>query len=160
MPVIAVSAECRRRRGKGVLLSGTTDMIPTQYDRRAIPQQRCHRDNYVRTRFREPRIHKNFPAGRRTEILTQEVVSGIHDHWIDPPPANDLYLSSAAVRLLPRRRPAQSQQPPALPAGQSNRLHRRCPGRLSLYRRAQAITWIRPPTPKQRPPCLQRLCAA
>ena len=35
--------------------------------------------------FNEPRIHKNFPGGpSELEIYRQEVVNGIHDHWIDP----------------------------------------------------------------------------
>ena len=35
--------------------------------------------------FNEPRIHKNFPGGpTELESYRQEVVDGIHDHWIDP----------------------------------------------------------------------------
>jgi thymidylate synthase len=35
--------------------------------------------------FAEPRIHKNFPGGpAELEIYRQEVVEGIHDHWVDP----------------------------------------------------------------------------
>jgi len=33
----------------------------------------------------EPRIHKNYPGGpEELEVYRQEVVEGIHDHWIDP----------------------------------------------------------------------------
>lgn len=33
----------------------------------------------------EPRIHKNFPGGpEELEVYRQEVVLGIHDHWINP----------------------------------------------------------------------------
>jgi thymidylate synthase len=33
----------------------------------------------------EPRIHKNFPGGpAELEVYRQEVVEGIHDHWVDP----------------------------------------------------------------------------
>ncbi|MCK5161706.1 MAG: hypothetical protein KAQ99_09050, partial [Candidatus Aureabacteria bacterium] len=35
--------------------------------------------------FAEPRIHKNFPGGpAELEIYRQEVIKGIHDHWVDP----------------------------------------------------------------------------
>ena len=35
--------------------------------------------------FNEPRIHKNFPGGpTELESYRQEVVDGIHNHWIDP----------------------------------------------------------------------------
>ena len=35
--------------------------------------------------FNEPRIHKNFPGGpEELEVYRQEVVNGIHDHWINP----------------------------------------------------------------------------
>ena len=35
--------------------------------------------------FNEPRIHKNFPGGpEELESYRQEVVNGIHDHWINP----------------------------------------------------------------------------
>jgi len=39
----------------------------------------------VRRPFGEPRIHKNFPGGPTDlEVYRQEVVDGIHDHWINP----------------------------------------------------------------------------
>jgi len=39
----------------------------------------------VENPFNEPRIHKNFPGGpEEMEIYRQEVVNGIHDHWINP----------------------------------------------------------------------------
>ena len=35
--------------------------------------------------FNEPRIHKNFPGGPEDlERYRQEVVDGIHDHWLAP----------------------------------------------------------------------------
>lgn len=39
----------------------------------------------VENPFNEPRIHKNFPGGpEELEAYRQEVVKGIHNHWIDP----------------------------------------------------------------------------
>jgi len=35
--------------------------------------------------FNEPRLHKNFPGGpEELESYRQEVIDGIHDHWMDP----------------------------------------------------------------------------
>ena len=39
----------------------------------------------VRRPLSEPRVHKNFPGGPvELEVYRQEVVEGIHDHWINP----------------------------------------------------------------------------
>jgi len=60
--------------------------IPTQYDREGDPASRdvslamCIADP-----FAEPRIHRALPGGiYDLEIYRQEVVDGVHDHWIDP----------------------------------------------------------------------------
>ena len=60
--------------------------IPTQYDREGDPASRdvslamCIADP-----FSEPRIHRALPGGiYDLEIYRQEVVDGVHDHWIDP----------------------------------------------------------------------------
>ena len=40
---------------------------------------------HVENPFNEPRIHKNFPGGpAELETYRQEVVLGIHNHWIEP----------------------------------------------------------------------------
>lgn len=61
-------------------------IIPTQYDR---PEDPPSRDAMavitVRDAFAEPRIHRAMPGGLKDlEAYRQEVVDGIHDHWIDP----------------------------------------------------------------------------
>ena len=39
----------------------------------------------ARRPFQEPRIHKAFPGSLEDlEIYRQEVVEGIHDHWVNP----------------------------------------------------------------------------
>jgi thymidylate synthase len=60
--------------------------IHTQYDKPGDPPSRdvtlCLA---VAEPFAEPRIHRAMPGGiYDLEVYTQEVVDGIHDHWIDP----------------------------------------------------------------------------
>lgn len=60
--------------------------IPTQYD---APDDPPSRDALavivVQEPFAEPRIHRALPGGiSELEVYRQEVVDGIHDHWVDP----------------------------------------------------------------------------
>jgi thymidylate synthase len=60
--------------------------IATQYDK---PEDPPSKDTMavitVSDPMAEPRIHKCFPGGiLELETYRQEVVDGIHDHWIDP----------------------------------------------------------------------------
>lgn len=60
--------------------------IKTEYDK---PEDPPSKDATVMITvanpFNEPRIHKNFPGGpEELESYRQEVVDGIHDHWINP----------------------------------------------------------------------------
>ena len=60
--------------------------IPTQYDREGDPASRdVSLALAIRDPFAEPRIHRALPGGiYDLEVYRQEVVYGIHDHWIDP----------------------------------------------------------------------------
>lgn len=60
--------------------------IKTQYDPPDAPASRdVHLLLVVRDAFAEPRIHRAFPGGIvELEAYRQEVVDGIHDHWINP----------------------------------------------------------------------------
>lgn len=60
--------------------------IPTQYDRPGDPPSRDASVMIaVADPFSEPRIHRAIPGGMYDlEIYRQEVVDGIHDHWIAP----------------------------------------------------------------------------
>ena len=62
------------------------DVIKTEYDREDDPASRdCTAMIVAREPMREPRIHRAFPGGLEDlEVYRQEVVDGIHDHWIDP----------------------------------------------------------------------------
>lgn len=60
--------------------------IPTQYDKPGDPPSRdCMAIIRIDDPFAEPRIHRAFPGGpTELEAYRQEVVDGIHDHWVDP----------------------------------------------------------------------------
>ena len=60
--------------------------IPTQYDREGDPPSRdASLALAIANPFNEPRIHRALPGGiYDLEIYRQEVVLGVHDHWIAP----------------------------------------------------------------------------
>jgi thymidylate synthase len=60
--------------------------IHTQYDKPGDPPSRdAVAIIAVADPFAEPRIHRAFPCGIvELEAYRQEVVDGIHDHWVDP----------------------------------------------------------------------------
>lgn len=60
--------------------------IPTQYDREGDqPSRDVSLFLAVKDPFAEPRIHRAMPGGfDDLEVYRQEVVDGIHDHWIAP----------------------------------------------------------------------------
>jgi thymidylate synthase len=60
--------------------------IPTQYDREGDPPSRdVSLALAIANPFNEPRIHRALPGGiHDLEVYRQEVVLGIHDHWIAP----------------------------------------------------------------------------
>ena len=107
--------------------------------------------------FNEPRIHKNFQGGPEDlERYRQEVVDGIHDHWIDPEEGKWEYTYHDRVcnykgidqndRLRNHKGIDQIEYI-------INKL-------LDAYysRRAQAITWIPAiDTQAYDSPCLQRI---
>lgn len=131
---------------QSVLLVGEWGIdIATEYDRFGDPLSKdCSMVMVVREPLAEPRIHRSFPADLETLwIYTQEVVHGVHDHYVQehgwpytyhrrltdyPPGINQLDLLVA--KLV----------------------------EAAHTRRAQAITWI-PEVDAQHhePPCLQRL---
>ena len=60
--------------------------IRTEYDRPDDPESRdCTSFIVVEDPQKEPRLHRAFPGGlEELEVYRQEVVHGVHDHWIDP----------------------------------------------------------------------------
>ena len=116
----------------------------------------------VREPLAEPRIHRNFPGGPvELEAYRQEVLFGIHDHWINPRegkwtytyherlfayrPTYDLCDMEGRHRLRPVNQVAWM-------------IEKLC--QAPHTRRAQAVTWIPTADPAtDDPPCLQRLWA-
>ena len=60
--------------------------IKTEYDKPNDPASRdCTMIMVVKRPMDEPRIHRAFPGGLEDlEVYRQEVVDGVHDHWINP----------------------------------------------------------------------------
>ena len=110
--------------------------------------------------FGEPRIHRNFPGGpAELEVYRQEVVGGIHDHWIDP--SRDQWTYTYHERLFNYRVTDDLFNPErtnvCAPVNQIEYIVNCC---LNVWysRRAQAITWMPTADPKTHdPPCLQRI---
>ena len=114
----------------------------------------------VRDPFAEPRIHKNFPGGpEELEVYRQEVVDGIHDHWVDPADP-DKWTYTYHERLFGYKATTDLDDPNAVtlpPFDQIAYVVNKC-AETHYSRRAQAITWIPNADPQtDDPPCLQRL---
>jgi len=123
----------------------------TQYDKPGDPPSRdvaCL--IHVTEPFTEPRIHKAFPGGLDDlEVYRDEVLLGVHDHWIAPEEGKWEYTYHE--RLFAYKVPGR---PPLDQIAEVVRLLRETPH----TRRAQAVTWqawndlgIRDPA------CLQRV---
>jgi len=116
----------------------------------------------VRRPLSEPRIHKNIPAGpAELEVYRQEVVYGIHDHWISPREGKWTYTYHQRLfayrPVLDLMSPAEGPQFP--PVDQIAYMVQKLAA-APHTRRAQAVTWIPHCDPAtDDPPCLQRLWA-
>lgn len=110
--------------------------------------------------FAEPRIHKNFPGGpEELEVYRQEVVEGIHDHWVDPAdPDKWTYTYHQRLAAYQATEDLKDPQAPRLsPVDQiAYIIEKAC--QVPYSRRIQAVTWIPNADPEtEDPPCLQRL---
>jgi len=124
--------------------------IKTEYDKASdLPSRDCTMIMVVNEPMSEPRIHRAFPGGLEDlETYTQEVVDGIHDHWIKPEEGKWTYTYHK--RLFGYETEGEV-------IDQINQLISKL-SKVPFSRRAQAITWnpkLDPPTDD--PPCLQRL---
>jgi thymidylate synthase len=124
--------------------------VRTEYDRpEDAPSRDCTMAITVKAPMAEPRIHRAFPGSLEDlEVYRQEVVKGIHDHWISPEEGKWTYTyhqrlfqydaGSAAVDQITRLVEKLLQAP--------------------FSRRAQGITWNpQIDTLTDDPPCLQRI---
>ena len=137
--------------------------IKTEYDK---PTDPASLDATVMVEVRrplsEPRIHKNFPGGPvELESYRQEVVEGIHDHWINPKEGKWTYTYHQ--RLFAYRPLVDLMEPdagPQFPPVNQVELMIEKLAQVPYSRRGQAITWIPHCDPStDDPPCLQRVWA-
>jgi len=163
IPVISITAECLPEAWEKAMLAvwDRGFEVKTQYDK---PDDPPSKDATVMIAvadpFHEPRIHKNFPGGpEELEAYRQEVVNGIHDHWIDP--AAGKWTYTYHERLFAYR-PVEDLRNPngAKPFRAMNQVQYiiDCLSNAGHSRRAQAVTWMPTADPQtDDPPCLQRL---
>lgn len=124
--------------------------IKTEYDKpNDHPSKDCTMIMVVREPMSEPRIHRAFPGGLEDlEIYRQEVVMGIHDHWIKPEEGKWTYTYHQ--RLANFNIEGKS-------VDQIDYIIRKL-SQTPYSRRAQAITWNPGSDPAtDDPPCLQRI---
>jgi len=124
--------------------------IKTEYDKENDPPSKdCTMVMVVNEPLAEPRIHRAFPGSLEDlEVYRQEVVLGIHDHWINPQEGKWTYTYHK--RLFDYEIEGEM-------VGQIKYIIDKL-SKNYYSRRAQAITW----NPKldvstDDPPCLQRI---
>jgi len=124
--------------------------VRTEYDKPGDPPSRdCTILWTVEDPFAEPRIHRAFPGGLEDlEIYRQEVVDGIHDHWIAPEEGKWTYTYHKRLFAFDIEGESIDQIECIV-----DKL-----ARSGHSRRAQAITWNpKLDIPTDDPPCLQRI---
>lgn len=163
VPALFITADCLPEAWEKAVIAvweqGLT--IKTQYDKPDDPPSKDATVMIaVANPFNEPRIHKNFPGGpEELEAYRQEVVDGIHDHWIDPAAGKWTYTYHerlAAYSPVGDLRDPHSRRP-FIPVNQIQYIIDALAA-CTHTRRAQAITWMPTCDPKtEDPPCLQRI---
>jgi thymidylate synthase len=163
IPVISITADCLPEAWeKAVLAVWDRGLeVKTQYDK---PEDPPSRDATVMITvtdpFREPRIHKNFPGGpEELESYRQEVVNGIHDHWIDPAAGKWTYTYHERLfSYSPVENIRRADSPKPFKRVDQITYIVDCLSQAGHSRRAQAITWMPTADPQtEDPPCLQRI---
>ena len=163
VPTINVNASCLPEAWEKAVVAvweqGLT--IKTQYDK---PDDPPSKDATVMITvadpFNEPRIHKNFPGGPdELESYRQEVIDGIHDHWIDPAAGKWTYTYHERLNAYtPVEDLRNADSPRPFPTVDQIQYIVDSLSDCSHTRRAQAITWMPSCDPKtDDPPCLQRI---
>ena len=163
LPVIAVNADSLPQAWERAVIAVWDKGldIKTAYDRQGDPPSKDATVMVtIEQPFAEPRIHKNFPGGPiELEAYRQEVLDGIHDHWIDPAAGKWTYTYHQRLFcycVTDDLRNPKSEKP-FEPVNQIDYIiDNLC--ETAHSRRAQAITWM--PTADIKtddPPCLQRI---
>ena len=78
--------------------------LKTEYDREGDPSSKdSTMIMVIRDPLAEPRIHRAFPGSLESlEVYRQEVVMGIHDHWINPDEGKWTYTYHKRLFDIPR----------------------------------------------------------
>ncbi|TKJ39395.1 MAG: hypothetical protein CEE38_01250 [Planctomycetes bacterium B3_Pla] len=163
VPAISITADCLPQAWEKAVLAVWDNGLDvrTEYDK---PEDPPSKDATVMIAvvdpFAEPRIHKNFPGGpEELESYRQEVVNGIHDHWIDPAAGKWTYTYHERLfAYCPVEDMRSADSPRPFASVDQIRYIIDCLSQAGHSRRAQAITWM--PTadpPTDDPPCLQRI---
>jgi len=163
MPVIAITAESLPEAWEKCVLAVWDKglEIKTQYDK---PEDPPSKDATVMVAITnplaEPRIHKNFPGGpAELEAYRLEVVSGIHDHWIDPAAGKWTYTYHERLfAYCPVENIRDADSPKPFKKVDQIQYIVETLAKTGHSRRAQAITWMPTADPQtDDPPCLQRI---
>ncbi len=163
IPTISITAECLPEAWERAVLAVWDEGVDvkTQYDKPDDPPSKDATVMITVTNpFNEPRIHKNFPGGpEELESYRQEVVNGIHDHWIDPAAGKWTYTYHERLfSYNPVEDLRDHDSPKPFKSVDQVQYIVDALASASHTRRAQAITWM--PTadpPTDDPPCLQRI---
>jgi len=163
IPVISITADCLPEAWEKAVLAVWEQGVPikTQYDKPGDPPSRDATVMIsVSNPFTEPRIHKNFPGGpEELESYRQEVVNGIHDHWIDPAAGKWTYTYHERLfSYCPVENIRDANSPKPFIAANQIQYIIDSLSAVAHTRRAQAITWMPTADPQtDDPPCLQRI---
>jgi thymidylate synthase len=163
IPVISVTADCLPEAWEKAVLAVWDNglEVRTQYDKPGDPPSKDATVVITVTDpFREPRIHKNFPGGpEELEAYRQEVVSGIHDHWIDAAAGKWTYTYHERLfSYSPVEDIGKADSPKPFKKVNQIQYIIDCLSQAGHSRRAQAITWMPTSDPEtEHPPCLQRI---
>lgn len=152
IPVIKVEGRTLPEAWEKAVMATWEDglSIMTEYDKPGDPMSKdCTMIMVVDEPMKEPRIHRAFPGGLEDlEVYRQEVVDGIHDHWIKPEEGKWTYTYHQRMTAYPIEGVAIDQIRYII-----DKL-----SRTPYSRRAQGITWNPKTDPvTDDPPCLQRI---
>ena len=163
IPVISITADCLPEAWEKAVLAvwGNGFEVKTQYDKAEDPPSRDATVMVtINEPFSEPRIHKNFPGGpEELESYRQEVINGIHDHWIDPAAGKWTYTYHERLfAYCPVENIRDADSPKPFRKVDQIQYIIDYLSQTGHSRRAQAITWMPTADPvTDDPPCLQRI---
>ncbi len=163
IPTIAVTADTLPEAWEKAVIAVWDNgfEVKTQYDKPEDPPSKDATVMVTVTNpFNEPRIHKNFPGGpEELESYRQEVVAGIHDHWIDPVAGKWTYTYHERLFAYSPVEDLRNPDSPK-PFNAFDQIQYIVDSLADCHhtRRAQAITWMPNADPQtDDPPCLQRI---